>query len=293
MGRGKDICKELKAVRKRIADENDIPLEIKECAYEGPCRGTCPRCEAEVRYLENALAHKIKFGKVATVAGLALGLASCGGQVLEGEMPVDDSFMEDEPPTADVADSVPTKPHWREDCSLDVVCGDMVVIDSELPPSPDSAILEEEGGVDDDPWMGTVVEVDPEFPGGMDALMKFLEDNIQYPPLALENGIEGRVYVTFVVEEDGSVTNPRLLRDIGGGCGQEAVRVVKMMPKWKPGEQMGKPVRIQYNLPVRFVLPEDRPRLIEGGSEIEEVANPVQVGNPQQVRGEGVKVIVR
>ena len=79
MNRGKDICKELKAVRKRIAEENDIPLEIKECTYEGPCRGTCPRCEAEVRYLENALANRLRVGKVATVAGLALGLASCGG----------------------------------------------------------------------------------------------------------------------------------------------------------------------------------------------------------------------
>ena len=76
---GKNICKELKEVRRRIAEENHIPLEIKECTYEGPCRGTCPRCEAEVRYLENALAGKLRLGKVATVAGLALGLASCGG----------------------------------------------------------------------------------------------------------------------------------------------------------------------------------------------------------------------
>ncbi len=72
--RGKDICKELKAVRKRIAEENGIDLEIPECTYQGPCKGTCPRCESEVRYLENALAQKIRMGKVATVAGLALTL---------------------------------------------------------------------------------------------------------------------------------------------------------------------------------------------------------------------------
>ena len=76
MNRGKGICKELKAVRQRIAEENHIPLEIPECTYEGPCRGTCPRCEAEVRYLENALAEKLRRGKVATVAGIALTLAS-------------------------------------------------------------------------------------------------------------------------------------------------------------------------------------------------------------------------
>lgn len=72
--RGKDICKELKAVRKRIAEENGIDLEIPECTYHGPCKGTCPRCESEVRFLENALAQKIRMGKVATVAGLALTL---------------------------------------------------------------------------------------------------------------------------------------------------------------------------------------------------------------------------
>ncbi len=76
--RGKDICKELKAVRKRIAEENGIDLEIPECTYHGPCKGTCPRCESEVRFLENALAQKIRMGKVATVAGLALTLGVSG-----------------------------------------------------------------------------------------------------------------------------------------------------------------------------------------------------------------------
>ena len=76
MTHGKNICKQLKEVRKRIAEENDIPLEIEECTYKGECRGTCPRCEAEVRYLENALAERLRIGKVATVAGLALGLAA-------------------------------------------------------------------------------------------------------------------------------------------------------------------------------------------------------------------------
>ena len=75
MTHGKNICNQLKEVRKRIAEENDIPLEIEECSYKGECRGTCPRCEAEVRYLENALADRLRLGKVATVAGLVLGLA--------------------------------------------------------------------------------------------------------------------------------------------------------------------------------------------------------------------------
>lgn len=88
MTHGKNICKQLKEVRKRIAEENDIPLEIEECTYKGECRGTCPKCEAEVRYLENTLAERLKLGKVATVAGLALGLAATTtAQAAEKEPP--------------------------------------------------------------------------------------------------------------------------------------------------------------------------------------------------------------
>lgn len=100
----------------------------------------------------------------------------------------------------------------------------------------------------------TVVENEPEFPGGMDALYKYLAQNIKYPQLARENNITGKVYVTFVVEKDGSIANPKVLRDIGGGCGAEAIRVVKAMPKWNPGKQRGKAVRVQFNLPVNFNL---------------------------------------
>lgn len=100
----------------------------------------------------------------------------------------------------------------------------------------------------------TVVENEPEFPGGMEALYKYLGESIKYPQVAKESNITGKVYVTFVVEKDGSIANPRVLRDIGGGCGQEAIRVVKAMPKWKPGKQRGKAVRVQFNLPVSFNL---------------------------------------
>lgn len=112
----------------------------------------------------------------------------------------------------------------------------------------------EEEEEEDEQVIFQVVENDPEFPGGIEALMKYLQQNIKYPQLARENNITGKVYVTFVVERDGSVTGVRVLRDIGGGCGQEAVRVVKSMPKWTPGKQRGKAVRVQYNLPVNFSL---------------------------------------
>jgi protein TonB len=100
----------------------------------------------------------------------------------------------------------------------------------------------------------TVVESMPQYPGGESKLYNFLNTKIKYPVMAKESGIQGKVYITFVVERDGSITDVRILRGIGGGCDEEAIRVVSSMPKWKPGKQRGKPVRVQYNLPVRFTL---------------------------------------
>jgi len=103
----------------------------------------------------------------------------------------------------------------------------------------------------------TVVEVQPQFPGGEDSLYNFIYSNLRYPQVAKDNAIEGRVFLTFVVEKDGSITNVKIIRDIGGGCGHEAKRVVEMMPKWIPGKQNGKPVRVQFNMPIRFEVQEE------------------------------------
>ena len=99
-----------------------------------------------------------------------------------------------------------------------------------------------------------IVEEMPSFPGGEAKLMEYVGKNIKYPQIARETGIQGRVFVNFVVEPDGSVSNVTVLRGIGGGCDEEAMRVVKNMPKWKPGKQRGKAVRVQYMLPVNFRL---------------------------------------
>ena len=114
-----------------------------------------------------------------------------------------------------------------------------------------AVIIEEEI---DENEIFTVVEEDPEFPGGQEALMKYLAENITYPIQAKENNVTGRVWVSFVIEKDGSITNARVMRNIGAGCGEEAVRIVENMPRWTPGKQRGKPVRVQYNLPVYFTL---------------------------------------
>ena len=104
----------------------------------------------------------------------------------------------------------------------------------------------------------TIAEVMPEFPGGKEALFAYIGKNLKYPEQAVEEGIEGVVYVTFVVEVDGSIAGVKVLRGIGGGCDEEAVRVVRSMPNWTPGMQAGKPVRVKYNLPIRYKLAGDK-----------------------------------
>jgi periplasmic protein TonB len=100
----------------------------------------------------------------------------------------------------------------------------------------------------------TIVEKQPSFPGGESARLVYFAENLKYPTLARELGIMGVVYVGFVVEPDGSITNVKVLRGIGGGCDEEAVSVVSGMPKWNPGMQRNKAVRVQFTLPVRFAL---------------------------------------
>lgn len=100
----------------------------------------------------------------------------------------------------------------------------------------------------------TVVEQMPEFPGGAAELTRFIQKNIKYPMMARESDIQGRVYVNFVVEPDGSVSNVTVMRGIGGGCDEEAVRIVNMMPKWNPGKQRGIAVRCSFTVPIVFRL---------------------------------------
>jgi TonB family protein len=100
----------------------------------------------------------------------------------------------------------------------------------------------------------TVVEKQPVWSGGDEARIKFMMENLKYPESAKKKGIQGKVFVTFVIKSDGSVSDVKVLRGVGGGCDEEAVRVVKLMPKWIPGENQGKPVNVQYVLPIKFTL---------------------------------------
>jgi len=98
------------------------------------------------------------------------------------------------------------------------------------------------------------IDKQPEYPGGTEAMFGFIMENLRYPQKARESRIEGRVIINFTVKTDGSVADVETMRGIGGGCDEEAVRVVKLMPKWKPGEDQGKKINVSMILPVKFTL---------------------------------------
>ena len=121
----------------------------------------------------------------------------------------------------------------------------------------DPSLIDDGNKVIEDPTKNqifTIVEQMPEFPGGEVEMIKYIVKNTHYPQIAKENGISGKVFLTFVVDQEGKVNDVKILRGIGGGCDEEAIRVVKSMPAWKPGKQNGRPVKVQYNLPYNFTL---------------------------------------
>jgi len=130
----------------------------------------------------------------------------------------------------------------------DTEADETTVID--VAPVIETAAEEEE----DEAQVFFIVEEMPEFPGGDLALRKYIANSIKYPVIAQENGIQGKVYVTFVVGKDGSVTNARIARGVDPSLDKEALRVVNSLPKWKPGKQRGKPVNVSYTVPINFVL---------------------------------------
>jgi len=113
-------------------------------------------------------------------------------------------------------------------------------------------VIEEETRDEGEIFM--IVEEMPEFPGGTAELQKYLATSVRYPVIAQENGVQGRVYIQFVINQNGEVTNAVVLRGVDPSLDKEALRVVQAMPKWKPGKQRNRPVRVSYTVPINFVL---------------------------------------
>ncbi len=153
----------------------------------------------------------------------------------------DEEVVEEEPPTIeDIKKADPGEKTVKGDPNADIK------IDEPVGDGPVNQVKTEE-----DTQVYTSVEVLPSFNGDYG---KFLQKNLRYPPIARENNIQGRVIVNFVVEKDGSLTDVKVVRGIGGGCDEEAVRVIKSSPKWNPGVQNGRNVRVNYTIPIFFQL---------------------------------------
>ena len=268
----------LKTIRKQVADANDIKYEPRECHHQGECRGTCPACEAEVRYIERELDIRRQLGKAVAIVGISAGLSAltgCGvkakkadnisnekSKLTDGKMmvenvetvdgdveyrsPVDTVIVKKDPATIKkrTAPFKAQSPKQEEEdsaaCEEVLKCGEVIV--EPTPPPEDSSEL-----------FG-VVEQMPVFQGGYQKLLEYLLENIQYPEECKASDIEGRVIVTFVVEKDGSISDAKVVKSVNPLLDEEAVRVVSAMPKWLPGKQMGVAVRVKYTLPVTFRL---------------------------------------
>ncbi len=384
MYQGKHKCETLKAIRKKIADANEIPYEPVVCTHKGDCMGTCPACESEVRYIENQLNIRKMAGKAVKIVGLAtmMTMASCSsisttdrfnpnmevdaGDEMEGEIvdfrrvevenfpdkpfvPVEDTVyaegedlfdeivhaecpydivdflinnlnypitklksdtlveipvvvifnVEDDGSISNVRVKEPVHPdfdkeairvvqkmeNWKPAMSngrlvrskFHVIILFHPIPMPEYPQYANMPVLgfmdrgedkdstsckkemvsksESDDDDDDDMIMGMIVgEHRAEFPGGDRALLDFLKSNLVYPKAARDSSIQGRVIVLFTVEKDGSITDVEVVRGVHPALDEEAVRVVSMMPKWKPGTQMGDIVRTKFTLPVLFKI---------------------------------------
>ena len=257
MARGKQTCKILKEIRRQIAEANDIEFITSECRYKGDCLGTCPKCEAEVRYLEQQLRSRQRMGKAIALAGISAGmiaLSGCGNG--ENKTANDVSVtLQGEPmemvDTLDFEGEIEEQgeaPEIEDTISNSVLSG---VKEGEVPNSQDIVPLPTVGEVPDENRIYTAVEQYPEFPGGQAALLKFIGDNLKYPK-EMVGCFQGSVRVKFYVDTLGHVCDPQIVRGMDSALDREVLRVVKLFPDFIPGQHEGKKVNVYMNLPISF-----------------------------------------
>ena len=258
MTRGKVICGVLKTIRKQVADANEIEYEPRECHHQGECRGTCPACEAEVRYIEQSLALRRQLGKAVAIIGISAGLSAltgCGDmtkKVDNASEAVNDKGSAIIKKAA-APFKTPAAKAEKKDSALfedEVVMGRTGGVEDVEPIPIPNLIL----NPDSTEEVYGIVEQMPFFPGGDKKLMEYLATNIRYPKGCDDTSVQGRVIVTFVVEKDGSISDVKVVRSLHPLFDEEAVRVVSSMPKWIPGRQNGVAYRVKYTLPVTFRL---------------------------------------
>ena len=277
--RGRNICDTLKAIRKQIADANGIDYSPEECNYKGECMGTCPKCEQDVRDLEYELHLRQMAGKAIKVAGIAAGLVAMtacsdgkvqrissdatkselnkveepipGDRQLEGDISFSDEAKYAEEENRKLGE-IPSYP--RMEITKERTSNDRKGTTSKKSQKGHTTLIQsavDTDSIENSKIFGGVEEM-PSFPGGMAALMKYIKDNLRYPEICREGAAMGRVHVVFIVNEDGSLSDIKVIRSIIPELDKEAIRVVKSMPKWNPAKQNGKAVKMKYVVSVNF-----------------------------------------
>lgn len=307
MARGRSICNVLKQIRKQIADVNGIGYAPTPCRFKGECRGTCPACEAEVRFIERELDMRRMAGKAVTLLGLSVGMASLTAchetpktskaknktetvvertRIATGDIDGDIAFPSGSPVRTMVKFTPPeiavnhkqkrnrhgktlfSSPENIQTGDIEIkpntiitdttdVCNATDTIEYKAVPSylitgeiqAPAAIRNKKGDDPNNP-VYSYVENSPQFQGGLQALTKYIADNLRYPNG--NNDIHGRVVVNFIVERDGSLSDVKILRSVDPLLDKEALRIVNSMPKWLPGTHDGKVVRVEHYVAVKF-----------------------------------------
>ncbi|MDR1761358.1 MAG: TonB family protein, partial [Bacteroidales bacterium] len=280
MTRGKKTCKILKEIRKQIAEKNNIEYITSECGFQGECKGTCPKCEQEVRYLESELRKRQQLGKVVTIAGISLGVAgtfaACDTATQQNENTAEQKVTEQplETPKLLLVDSatidtlIPVQK--RTHTKPIALKGDILIEEA-----TELNMFIKIGYVQPKDIISTgIVELykphkryiystynidkAPSFPNGDGALQEFITENLVYPQKAINKSLEGTTVVRFVVNANGNVRNPKVIQSSYKMLDKQALSMVKKLPRFTPGENYGEKVRAYYELPVVFKLPKEK-----------------------------------
>lgn len=249
MVRGKQTCKILKEIRRQIAEANDIEYITSECRYKGDCLGTCPKCEAEVRYLVQQLRVRSLAGKAVALAGISAGMILMSGCSGTSSSSQSDETLQGEPVTPieqkDTVDSLAKdgeRPPVEDIVSVkkgEIDSNDVKVIVGEMPDSTNKV---------------SFVDMPATFPGGEQKLMEWISQHLVYLPTAIDEQIQGRVVIQIQVKADGTIGNVKIIKGVHPDLDTEALRVAKSLPKFNPAMLNGKAVESLFTLPITFRL---------------------------------------
>ncbi len=268
MARGKQTCKILKEIRRQIAEANGIEFVTSECRYKGNCLGTCPKCEAEVRYLEQQLRARSLAGKAVALAGISAGMILMSGCSGTSSSNQSSETLQGEP--IERADTMDFEGEIDEECLLsknrDTIFNSETEVsgikEGEISNDPNEVVTqgempEERPKNPDERGIYSSVEQYPQFTGGPAEMLRFISQHLKYPEEQLKEGIQGRVVVLFYVDTLGRVCEPKIVRGKDPALDHEALRVVRLFPNFTPGTINGKKVNTYLTLPITFKLPTD------------------------------------